>query len=54
MKDELIETFTEEEVEEYGDLIGKYLNRLQKSKYRDIIILQILLRIVLKLNLATK
>ena len=36
VKDALIETFTEEEIEEYGDLIGKYFGKAHKAAVRDL------------------
>jgi len=36
VKEELVATFTEEEVEEYGDLIGKYYSKAQKAAVRDL------------------
>ena len=31
VKEELKATFTEEELEDYGDLVGKYFNKAQKA-----------------------
>ncbi|MFD2566550.1 polyribonucleotide nucleotidyltransferase [Pseudotenacibaculum haliotis] len=36
VKEALIDTFTEEEVEEYGDLIGKYFGKAHKAAVRDL------------------
>jgi polyribonucleotide nucleotidyltransferase len=36
VKEELIATFTEEEIEEYGDLIGKYFGKAHKAAVRDL------------------
>ncbi len=36
IKEELKSTFSEEEIEEYGDLIGKYFNKAQKEAIRDL------------------
>ncbi len=36
VKEELVATFSEEEVEEYGDLIGKYFGKAHKTAVRDL------------------
>ena len=36
VKDEVIAAFTEEEIEEYGDLIGHYYNQAQKEAIREL------------------
>jgi len=36
VKEEIVATYTEEEVEEYGDLIGKYFNKAQKEAIREL------------------
>ena len=36
VKDEVIAMFTEEELEEYGDLVGKYFGKAQKAAVRDL------------------
>ncbi|MEQ6125174.1 polyribonucleotide nucleotidyltransferase [Pseudotenacibaculum sp. MALMAid0570] len=36
VKEALVETFTEEEIEEYGDLIGKYFGKAHKTAVRDL------------------
>ena len=36
VKEALIATFSQEEVEEYGDLIGKYFSKAQKAAVRDL------------------
>jgi polyribonucleotide nucleotidyltransferase len=36
IKEELIATFSEEELEEYGDLVSKYYNKAQKTAIRDL------------------
>ena len=36
IKEELIATFSEEEIEDYGDLISKYFNKAQKAAIRDL------------------
>jgi polyribonucleotide nucleotidyltransferase len=36
VKEELIASFSEEEAEEYGDLIGKYFNKSQKNAVREL------------------
>jgi polyribonucleotide nucleotidyltransferase len=36
VKEELKATFTEEEIEEYGDLIGKYFGKAHKAAVRDL------------------
>ncbi len=36
IKEELKTTFTEEELEEYGDLVGKYFNKSQKAAIRNL------------------
>ena len=34
VKEALVATFSEEETEEFGDLIGKYFNKAQKNAVR--------------------
>ena len=36
VKEEVVAMFTEEEIEEYGDLIGKYFGKAQKAAVRDL------------------
>ena len=36
IKEELIATFSEEEIEEYGELVSKYYNKAQKEAIRDL------------------
>jgi len=36
VKEEIAATFTEEELEEYGDLVGKYYNKAQKEAIREL------------------
>ena len=36
VKEEVVTMFTEEEIEEYGDLIGKYFGKAQKAAVRDL------------------
>ena len=36
VKNELVATFTEEELAEYGDLVGKYYNKSQKNAVREL------------------
>ena len=36
IKEELVATFSEEEIEEYDDLIGKYFNKAQKEAIRNL------------------
>ena len=36
VKEELKATFTDEELEDYGDLVGKYFNKAQKSAVREL------------------
>ena len=36
LKEELIATFSDEEIEEYGNLIGKYFSKSQKAAVRDL------------------
>ncbi|WP_026775719.1 polyribonucleotide nucleotidyltransferase [Polaribacter sp. Hel_I_88] len=36
VKEELKASFTEEELEDYGDLVGKYFNKAQKSAVREL------------------
>jgi len=36
VKDEVIASFTEEELAEYGDLVGKYFNKAQKTAIREL------------------
>ncbi|MAD97869.1 MAG: polyribonucleotide nucleotidyltransferase [Flavobacteriaceae bacterium] len=36
VKDEVFAMFTEEELEEYGDLVGKYFGKAQKAAVRDL------------------
>lgn len=36
VKEELVATFTEEELEEYGDLVGKYFGKAHKTAVRDL------------------
>ena len=36
VKEEIIASFSEEELEEYGDLVGKYFNKAQKTAVREL------------------
>ncbi|WP_435261685.1 polyribonucleotide nucleotidyltransferase [Tenacibaculum sp. nBUS_03] len=36
VKEEIIASFTEEEIEDFGDLIGKYFNKAQKNAVREL------------------
>ena len=36
VKEEIIASFTEEEIEEFGDLVGKYFNKAQKNAVREL------------------
>ncbi|NVK10227.1 MAG: polyribonucleotide nucleotidyltransferase, partial [Tenacibaculum sp.] len=36
VKEEITTTFTEEELEDFGDLVGKYFNKAQKAAVRDL------------------
>ena len=36
VKEEVIASFTEEEIEEFGDLVGKYFNKSQKEAVREL------------------
>ncbi|WP_115900139.1 polyribonucleotide nucleotidyltransferase [Tenacibaculum gallaicum] len=36
VKEEIIATFSEEEIEDYGNLIGKYFNKAQKNAVREL------------------
>ncbi|MGB0896145.1 MAG: polyribonucleotide nucleotidyltransferase [Flavobacteriaceae bacterium] len=36
VKEDIIASFTEEELEEYGDLVGKYFNKAQKTAVREL------------------
>ncbi len=36
VQEEVVASFTEEEIEEYGDLIGKYFNKSQKEAVREL------------------
>ncbi len=36
VKEEIVASFTEEEIEEYGDLISKYFNKAQKNAVREL------------------
>lgn len=36
VKEELVASFTEEEIEEYGDLVGKYFGKAHKTAVRDL------------------
>lgn len=36
VREELVDTFSEEEIEEFGDLIGKYYGKAQKAAVRDL------------------
>ena len=53
-KEAVKELFTEEELESYGDLVGKYFNKAQKNAVRELVLSEGLVWTVVKLPISDR